>query len=92
MTLTPTEVEILSTIAPGEQYGLGIANAILAKTGRHMSIGGLYSILARMEDQQLVKSRWGNEASETRRGARRRYYRITAYGQRTLATTRKEAK
>ena len=88
--LTPTEALILSTIAPAEQYGFAIANAVHSDTGRHLSLGGLYNILARMEDKGLVKSRWGSETLETRRGARRRYYRITPQGQRALATQKPE--
>jgi DNA-binding PadR family transcriptional regulator len=54
-----------------------------------LSLGGLYTTVARMEDEGLVRSRWGSETSETLRGARRRYYRITPHGERALAATQK---
>jgi DNA-binding PadR family transcriptional regulator len=44
-----------------------------------LSIGGLYTTLHRMEEKGLVISRWG-EPTEIRKGARRKYYKITGVG------------
>lgn len=40
-----------------------------------------------MEKKGLIASQWG-DTSEARRGARRRYYRLTALGTEVLTETR----
>ena len=78
---------ILSALVSAERYGLEIVDTIQRETGRELSLGGLYTTLARMERKGLVKSRWG-DSTDIRRGARRRYYRVTGLGERAFATTR----
>lgn len=81
--LTELETALLSTLVGGQdRYGLEIRKG-LEKDGRAISIGGLYTILDRLTKQRLVTSRWG-EATKDRRGARRRYYRLTALGEGAL--------
>ena len=81
--ISTTEMLILSAMLQrGEQYGLEIVRTIkdISEGRRNVSFGGLYVQLQRMEQKGLVESRWGEESVETRRGARRRYYKLTALG------------
>jgi PadR family transcriptional regulator PadR len=82
------EMLILSSLIKAKElYGLAIVESIKNTTGELLSLGGLYTTLHRMEKKGLVTSRWG-ESTEVRQGARRRYYQITALGQRALADAR----
>lgn len=87
--LSRVEMAVLATLVSKERYGLGIRNT-LRDLGQSISLAGLYTTLARLEKQGLVTSRWGdeNEDLDTRQGARRRYYEITALGAKAI----KEAK
>ncbi|MGD1853186.1 MAG: PadR family transcriptional regulator [Leptolyngbyaceae cyanobacterium] len=71
-------------------YGLDILDHINTANKkikrRQIGVGSLYPALKRMEKQGLLKSRWGDE-QEVSGGARRRYYTITALGQRALEDT-----
>ncbi len=87
-SLSRSEMLILAALGPREQYGLEIVESTKKATGHSISLGGLYTTLHRMERKGLVGARWG-ESTEHRRGARRRYYKITARGVRALAETKK---
>jgi len=89
--LSRTELLIMSALATRELYGLEIVDRVQTVTGskRRMALGSLYPTLARMDDKGLVTGRWG-ESSDDRRGARRRYYKMTGLGARALAQTQKE--
>lgn len=80
-----TEALILSGLSAGERYGLEIIDKVreISEGKARLSLGGLYTTLHRMEEKGLVKSRWG-EPTEVRQGARRRYYKITGLGIRSL--------
>ena len=62
-----------------EQYGYSLKQA-LAQAGIPIEEGTLYPLLRRLEAQQLLASRWVVEGNRPRR-----YYRISAEGERTLA-------
>jgi DNA-binding PadR family transcriptional regulator len=66
--------------------GLDIARTIETRTGRVISPGAIYTGFNRLEVRRLVTSRLG-EPSPERGGKRRRLYRLTALGARTLATS-----
>jgi PadR family transcriptional regulator PadR len=85
--LSNMETLILAALETRELYGLSIIKRIKETTGQSLSLGGLYTTLHRMEQKGLVTSRWG-ESTETRQGARRRYYQITGLGQQVLTTTK----
>jgi len=85
--LTRVELAILAALTSKERYGLEIIRT-LDKMGQGLSLAGLYTSLARMEKQGLVKSRWGEEEVEARQGARRRYYEITGLGQKSFDQTK----
>lgn len=58
-----------------ESYGFELARA----TG--LPSGTIYPILRRLEDDQLIRSRWAEVETEAQR-RRRRYYELTAEGRR----------
>jgi PadR family transcriptional regulator PadR len=81
--LTKLELAMLAALSSKERYGLEILKT-LEKMGQRVSLAGLYTTLARLEDEGLVASHWGDEAIAVRRGARRRYYAIKGAGVRAF--------
>lgn len=79
----------MSVIEFKELYGLEISDSISKATDgkRKIPVGSLYPILKRLEARGFIKSKWG-ESTETREGARRRYYSLTGAGSSALAETR----
>jgi len=61
-----------------EQYGYSLKK-LIAVSGLEIDEGTLYPLLRRLESQKLLTSRWRVED-----GRPRRYYRISAQGQKTL--------
>jgi PadR family transcriptional regulator, regulatory protein PadR len=93
--LSATEEDILTVIWGHAQgvYGLDILNRInkanKETNRREIGVGSLYPALKRMEQQGLMSGRWGEEAlGEESGGARRRYYKISADGEKALIVTR----
>lgn len=81
--LSDLEEMILSTLAGGKElYGLQISETIEAgsESKIQLSFGSLYPALRRLETKKFVTSKWEDEQSKERGGARRRYYKITAQG------------
>ncbi len=85
----PSRVEIsrleellMSTLLSKELYGLQIGQAIgQASEGSYqIGIGSLYPTLHRLVKKGLIEPRWGDERSQERSGARRRYYKLTRLG------------
>lgn len=71
---------ILSALAAGARYGL----EVMDRTG--LSSGTVYPALRRMESGGLVQADWESEAEAHASGRpARRYYRLTAAGERALA-------
>ncbi|MEZ5316774.1 MAG: helix-turn-helix transcriptional regulator [Vicinamibacterales bacterium] len=66
-----------------EAYGARVRQEIEARTGRPVSIGALYTTLARLEDKGYLKLRTGR-AEPGQRGRTRRYSRLTARGTEAL--------
>ncbi len=90
LPLTPVTLNILLALADEERHGYGIALEVRERTAGKMRLGPgtLYSSLKRMVDGGLVEETDGQEAgSSVRRydAQRRRYYRLTGFGQRVLA-------
>jgi DNA-binding PadR family transcriptional regulator len=67
----------------GEAHGAAIAQEIETRTARHVSPGGLYTVLDRLEAKGLVTS-WIGESTPERGGRRRRVYRLEPAGAREL--------
>jgi PadR family transcriptional regulator, regulatory protein PadR len=76
---------VLLTIAAlvNEAYSVGICDELYRQTKRTVKLGVVHSVLNRMEEKGLVKSKLG-EATQTRGGKRKRYYSITSAGKSAL--------
>src|SRR4051794_36261473 len=79
------ELLVLATLERGEAHGLEILRRLEAGGCGLLRLkeGSLYPALYRLEAAGAVKAVWETQA-HGRRGARRRIYRLTAKGGRTL--------
>ncbi|MDV2684428.1 PadR family transcriptional regulator [Alkalihalophilus lindianensis] len=73
------DLMILSLLKNEDMYGFMIINTVNQITGTEfeLSEGTLYSVLKRLDRKKIIESYWG----EGGKGARRKYYRITALGE-----------
>jgi DNA-binding PadR family transcriptional regulator len=93
LPLTPVALNILLALADEERHGYGIGVEVRDRTGGKMRLGPgtLYGSLKRMVDGGLVEESEGGAEEETDDGrggydaGRRRYYRLTGFGERVLA-------
>jgi PadR family transcriptional regulator, regulatory protein PadR len=78
---------ILATLAGAPAHGYAIAQTLRGRSGGTFDLaeGTLYPALHRLERAGLVSSEWSTEA-----GRRRRTYRLTRSGERTLGERRCE--
>lgn len=60
-------------------YGIPIAEAIEEFSGKRVSIGALYTSLARLEEKGYIRS-WVGEATEERGGRAKKYYAVEGSG------------
>jgi DNA-binding PadR family transcriptional regulator len=94
LPLKPVVFQILLSLADGERHGYGITQDIAGRTSARMNIepGNLYRSLRTMLDDGLIEESERRPAPDLD-DARRRYYRITAFGRRVAAaeTARLEA-
>lgn len=83
-----TEPLVLSILSQGESYGYALIQRVrqVSKEELEWTDGMLYPVLHRLERNGQVVASWG--ASET--GRRRRYYRITAKGEKVLSEVKRE--
>jgi DNA-binding PadR family transcriptional regulator len=85
LPLTPAVFHILMALADGEKHGYAIMQTVTIETGRaiQMGPGTLYGSLDRM-----LRARFIEESEEQGEpgghSERRRYYRLTDFGQRAL--------
>jgi DNA-binding PadR family transcriptional regulator len=78
--LTYPTAMVLQALATGHQHGFDILDAT------RLSSGTVYPILRRLDRGGLARSRWETEAIAHReQRPQRRYYEITAAGERVLA-------
>ena len=63
-----------------EAYGAAVRQEIESRTGRPVSIGALYTTMARLEEKKLLRSR-PMEAEEGQRGRPRKYCELTPEGE-----------
>jgi DNA-binding PadR family transcriptional regulator len=82
--LTPVVLHVLLTLGDGERHGYAIAQEIEEATGGQirMGPGTLYGSIQRMLGTGLIEE--SRRARATDDDARRRYYRMTPVGRRTL--------
>ncbi|MEI4801371.1 MULTISPECIES: PadR family transcriptional regulator [unclassified Bacillus (in: firmicutes)] len=76
------DILLLSIIQQHDTYGYEIIQKLKenSKDAYNMSQGTLYPALKRLEQKELITSYWGE--SET--GMKRKFYRITANGEKIL--------
>ena len=81
------EMLLLEVISPSPSYGYQIVQMVSERSRGYFELkeGSLYPALHRLERQKYLKSFW-QEAD----GRRRKYYKLTAAGQKGLAAKRKE--
>ena len=85
LPLTPTVFHILLALADGEKHGYAIMQEVEARTGGAMRMGPgtLYGSVQRMlKDGLIVEAQ--KHAEPVHGEERRRYYRLTNFGQRVL--------
>jgi len=87
--ILPLEVSILEHGLQSETfYGFGLARAIADSDSGLTAHGTLYKALSRMTAAGLLAAEWeAPELAEAEGRPRRRLYRVTGEGQRTLATS-----
>jgi PadR family transcriptional regulator PadR len=80
------ELLILSALEDGHLHGYDIAREIARKSGGLLTfhVASLYPLLYKLEDRAWISGRWVEKAGQRRR----RYYRLTAEGKKTLAAQR----
>jgi PadR family transcriptional regulator, regulatory protein PadR len=69
-----------------DAYGVTLRREIEERAGRPVSIGAVYATLARLEEKRLVRHRI-SEPLPVQGGRSRKYFRLTAEGERVLAHT-----
>ncbi len=70
-------------------YGNAISEEMEERLGRKVSIGGLQTVLKRLEKKGHLESQMG-EATKVRGGKRKRYYTVTHFGRVALRTKKDE--
>ena len=80
------ELLILALLEEDDRHGYDIARLIEQRSGGEISFhtASLYPTLYRMEEKDLINGRWVEKSGQRRR----RYYRLTAAGRKTLASQR----
>ena len=78
------ELVLLTTaILDGNAYTVTIVEEILTKTRRTLTLSSVHTVLSRLEKKGFVHSYMGGSLKE-RGGRRRRLYKITSPGYKTL--------
>jgi PadR family transcriptional regulator PadR len=80
------ELLILSLLEDQPRHGYDIGKLIESRSGGRLRfhIASLYPLLYRLENRGLIQGRWVEKPNQRRR----RYYRLTTQGQKTLAQQR----
>ena len=81
-----TELLILALLEERDRHGYELARLIDERSRGAIAFhaASLYPTLYRMEDKDLIEGRWVEKAGQRRR----RYYKVTAAGRKTLANQR----
>src|SRR5689334_24307921 len=80
---------VLLTVAAlmEEAYSVAICDELSNQTGRTVKLGVVHSVLNRLEEKDLVESYLG-EATKTRGGKRKRFYKLTIPGKAALVRSK----
>lgn len=82
------QVVLLAVVRLGPAaYGLGVRREIERRAGREVTVGAVYTTLARLEDKGFVTSHEGEPAPQ-RGGRARRLFRVLPEGVRALEASR----
>ena len=82
------QIVLLAILRLGEgAYGVPMRHEIERRTGRHVSVGALYSTLDRLESKRYVHS-WFADATPQRGGRSKRYFRLLPEGLEALARSK----
>ncbi|MEO1131978.1 MAG: helix-turn-helix transcriptional regulator [Cyanobacteria bacterium J06639_1] len=81
--LSAIDEDILTLLVGREMYGLKILAALNRGRPTQLGFGSLYPALNRLDKKELITWTWGDENEQTG-GARRKYYRVTELGERSL--------
>ena len=86
LPLKPDAFYVLLVLLSGERHGYAIMREVAGRSDRRVELqaGALYRLLARMLDDGLVVESQRRPAADAD-DERRRYYRVTALGKRTIA-------
>ncbi|SHG70940.1 Transcriptional regulator PadR-like family protein [Chryseolinea serpens] len=76
-------VLLITALLEEDAYGVTITQEIEKQTGRIVGFNTVHTTLQRLEEKGLIASKMGGATAE-RGGRRKRYFRITALGSRTL--------
>ncbi len=81
------ELMMLDVLAQGPSYGYEIVQTVLGRSAGQLELkeGSLYPALHRLERQKLLEAYWTEHE-----GRRRKYYKLTTSGRKTLAARRLE--
>ena len=85
LPLKPVDLQLLLALAEDERHGYGLVEAIAAATDGLVQLdpGNLYRVIKRLLADGLVAESARRPAPESSE-ERRRYYRLTALGERVL--------
>lgn len=83
------EAVLLIALYLDEVYGVSVAEEYKKQTDHNISIPAIHTVLRRLEDKGLLKSKMG-ESSPERGGRRKRLYESTAYGLSQIREIKKE--
>ena len=83
------EAVLLISLYVDEVYGVSVAEEYKKQTGSEISIPAIHTVLRRLEDKGLLKSKMG-EPSPERGGRRKRLYEATPYGLNLIREIKKE--
>ncbi|MDF7815985.1 helix-turn-helix transcriptional regulator [Runella sp. MFBS21] len=82
------EIVLLTVAILGEgAYGVAITDELDRQTGRTVSISAVHAALHRLEEKGMLSSFMG-EATAERGGRRKRLFRVTVIGSKTLQEVR----
>jgi DNA-binding PadR family transcriptional regulator len=86
LPLKPNWFHVLLSLAGQDQHGYGIMQEVLERTGGKVRLwpATLYGTLQRLIEADLIEESRHRPAPD-QDDARRRYYRLTAFGRRVLA-------
>ena len=81
--ISAIDEDVLTALLGRELYGLEILDQLNLNRPTELKFGSLYPALNRLQKKGLVSWQWGDEVDESG-GARRKYYKVTGLGARSL--------